>query len=86
MCRTMQKKRVVHAATLATVAPVKAAYSRSGSRELILCFESTHGIAGLEGRETMARLTGRELAHALGSIPAKDFEDRTEDFLASGAS
>ena len=71
MCRTMQKRRV-QVNGLREIQPLGAAISRSGRRELMLTFEHTSGVAGLEGRETVVRVDGQDLARMLGAIRAND--------------
>jgi hypothetical protein len=71
MCRTMQKRRV-QVNGLRGVQNIGTGISRSGQREMVLTFENTSGVAGLEGRETMVRLTGGEVAMILGAFPARD--------------
>lgn len=52
--------------------------SRADPYEYYLHFNRTHGVTQVEGRETIARMTGNDLADAIGAIPASQFES-TED-------
>lgn len=77
----MTRRARVLARVLGQSVAIKGQFSRSGKNEIMLTFEQTRGLAGMDGRETMAFLTGRDFAAALGAIPAGHYTD-IEDYRA----
>jgi hypothetical protein len=79
----MRRKRNVYARTLAEAYAYDKGRLAGGPAEYAygLTFEEVHGVAGLQGRESVVTMSGSELATAIGAIPALSIED-PEDMKA----